>query len=106
MSLRTPYESEVDDTTITVEVEIDKREIETFGELVKTAFRTAMEFGRKLVVTALDVRDEELHVVDLIHIPCGILIHASVQPQGIIIYDKRKIQFDVSSRCPAAGAAQ
>ena len=60
MSLRTTYESEVDDTTITVEVEIDKREIETFGELVKTAFRTAMEFGRKLVVTVLEARDEEL----------------------------------------------
>ena len=60
MSLRTTYESEVDDTTITVEVEIDKREIETFGELVKTAFRTAMEFGRKLVVAVLDARDEEL----------------------------------------------
>lgn len=60
MSLRTPYESEVDDTTITVEVEIDKREIATFGELVKTAFRTAMEFGRKLVVAVLEARDEEL----------------------------------------------
>ena len=60
MSLRTAYESEVDDTTITVEVEIDKREIETFGDLEKAAFRMAMEFGQKLVVTVLETRDEEL----------------------------------------------
>ena len=46
--------------TITVEVEIDKREIETFGDLVQTGFWIAMEFGRKLVVTVLEERDEEL----------------------------------------------
>ena len=46
--------------TITVEVEIGKREIETFEELVQSAFRTAMEFGRTLVVTVLEKRDEEL----------------------------------------------
>ena len=46
--------------TITVEVEINKREIETFGKLVKTAYRMAMEFGRKIVVAVLKERDEEL----------------------------------------------
>ena len=39
-------------------------------------------------------------------VPCGILIHAGIQPQGIVIDDKRKIHFDVSSRCPATAAAQ
>lgn len=46
--------------TITVEVEIGKREIETFGELEQEAFHLAMEFGRKLVVDVLETRDAEL----------------------------------------------
>ena len=46
--------------TITVEVEISNREIETFKDLIRTAFELAMEFGRKLVVQALELRDQEL----------------------------------------------
>ena len=46
--------------TITVEVEISNREIANFGSLIHTAFSLAMEFGRKLVVQALEIRDQEL----------------------------------------------
>ena len=46
--------------TITVTVEISNREIESFGELIRTAFSLAMEFGRKLVVRALERKDLEL----------------------------------------------
>ena len=46
--------------TITVEVEISNREIASFGELIRTAFSLAMEFGRKLVVGALERKDQEL----------------------------------------------
>ena len=46
--------------TITVEVEISNREMQSFGKLVATAFELAMEFGRKLVVRALELRDQEL----------------------------------------------
>lgn len=46
--------------TITVEVEISNREIQSFGKLIATAFELAMEFGRKLVVQALEQRDREL----------------------------------------------
>lgn len=46
--------------TITVEVEISNSEIQSFGKLIATAFELAMEFGRKLVVRALELRDREL----------------------------------------------
>ena len=46
--------------TITVEVEISNSEIRSFGKLIATAFELAMEFGRKLVVQALELRDQEL----------------------------------------------
>ena len=46
--------------TITVEVEISNREMANFGTLIRTAFSLAMEFGRKLVVQALAIRDQEL----------------------------------------------
>lgn len=46
--------------TITVEVEISNREIESFGALIATAFALAMEFGRKLVIRALELKDQEL----------------------------------------------
>ena len=46
--------------TITVEAEISNREIESFSALIRTAFSLAMEFGRKLVVQALAIRDQEL----------------------------------------------
>ena len=46
--------------TITVEIEISNREIENFGSLIRTAFSMAMEFGRKLVIQALAIRDQEL----------------------------------------------
>ena len=46
--------------TITVEVEISNREIQSFGKLIATAFELAMEFGRKLVVRALELKDQEL----------------------------------------------
>ena len=38
--------------------------------------------------------DEVLYVVNFIQIPCGVLIDTGVQPQGIIIVDKRKVQMD------------
>ena len=46
--------------TITVEVEISNKEIASFGKLIATAFALAMEFGRKLVVGALERKDQEL----------------------------------------------
>ena len=46
--------------TITVEVEISNREIQSFGKLIATAFELAMEFGRKLVVRVLEHKDQEL----------------------------------------------
>lgn len=46
--------------TITVEVEISNSEMQSFGKLIATAFELAMEFGRKLVVRALELRDQEL----------------------------------------------
>lgn len=46
--------------TITVEIEESKREINTFEDLVASAYEIAMEFGRELVSRTLTVRDEEL----------------------------------------------
>ena len=46
--------------TITVTLEISNKEIDNFGDLCRTAFNLAMEFGRKLVVQALELRDREL----------------------------------------------
>lgn len=50
----------MDITTITVEVEIDKREIENFRALENKAFSLAMEFGCTIVTSVLEARDEEL----------------------------------------------
>ena len=46
--------------TITVEVEDCKREIHTFEDLVASAYKIAMEFGRALVSRTLEAWDEEL----------------------------------------------
>ena len=46
--------------TITVEVDFCKENISDFGELAKSAFQYAMEFGRELVRRILEERDAEL----------------------------------------------
>jgi len=59
MSLGT-YTKDGGKMTITVEVEISNKEIANFGSLIRKAFILAMEFGRTLVVQALEIRDQEL----------------------------------------------
>ena len=47
-----------------------------------------------------------LSLISSFPVPCGVLIDTRVQPQGILINDKRKVQFNMPRRHPAAGAAQ
>lgn len=46
--------------TIPVEIEYDNSKIEDFNGLINEAFRSALEFGRKIVVAILEQRDKEL----------------------------------------------
>jgi len=50
----------VDKITITVEINLDKKENSGFEELVASAYEFSMQFGRELVSRALEARDEEL----------------------------------------------
>lgn len=46
--------------TITVNLEIGKREIENFQELERTIYRTVLQFGREITAKALESMDEQL----------------------------------------------
>ena len=46
--------------TITVNLELGKREIENFEELEKTIYRTVLQFGREIMAKALESMDEQL----------------------------------------------
>lgn len=46
--------------TITVNLEIGKREIENFEELEKTIYRMVLQFGREIMAKALESMDEQL----------------------------------------------
>ena len=46
--------------TITVNLEIGKREIENFQELERTIYRTILQFGREITAKALESMDEQL----------------------------------------------
>ena len=46
--------------TITVNLELGKREIENFQELERTIYRTVLQFGREIAAKALESMDEQL----------------------------------------------
>jgi len=46
--------------TITVNLELGKREIENFEELERTIYRTVLQFGREIAAKALESLDEQL----------------------------------------------
>ncbi len=46
--------------TITVNLELGKREIENFQELEETIYRTVLQFGREIAAKALESLDEQM----------------------------------------------
>ena len=50
--------------TITVNLELGKREIENFQELEETIYRTVLQFGREIAAKALESLDEQSRVFE------------------------------------------